>query len=527
MPSDVKNSPSEQETLLHLFSSAVQNYAGRNLVISDTDGSVFSFEDVNEVVNRIMLRLGAEGLRKGDKICLYAPLHIEAFFLFWAAVNLGLIFVPVDFNWPEVMLNKVLEQIKPKLLFCDHERFSDFSPDKRSRLNIVLFDGPEDEHLHNRPVFSEWLDDFRGTTRSTEVLPDDIAVILYTSGSTGNPKGVVLSHGSLYRSGLLVKETFGCSFHDILLNLGELHSMSGLRNSCVATLHTGCSFVVTSLATRSNIFQISECIERHRCTQLSTAPIAIRQFMQFSDRIPKTALSTLRSILSTGSNLPQHLLDSFCGYFRIPVLNYYGLTETTGLCIGHSLQSFDKACGSIGLPVGCIAEIVDAAGNVLKNCDVGELRISGKNLMLGYYKNEELTNMIIRDGWLYTGDLALKRADGHIVLKGRKRNIIKNAHTDLIYPEEIELALEKHSSVREAAVCGFTSALGDERLAAFLVLNLKSVQISDLLKDLRIYLANELGPRKVPALFFIKNHLPRGSTGKILREQLKKEIDES
>ena len=527
MLSNAKNSPSEKETLFHLFSVGVQKYAGRNLVVSDIDGSVFTFEDVHEVVTRIMLRLGAEGLKKGDKICVYAPLHIEAFFLFWAAMNLGLIFVPVDFSWPKVMLNKVLDQIKPKLLFCDQERFSEFSRGKVSGLRTILFDDAENDHSYDRPVFSEWLEDSSETARITEVLPDDIAVILYTSGSTGNPKGVVLSHGALYRSGLLVKETFGWSFHDILLNLGELHSMSGLRNSCIATLHAGCSFVVTPLSKRTNIFQISKCIEQCRCTQLSTAPIAIRQFIQFNDRIPKTALGTLRSILSTGSNLQQYLLDSFYQYFRIPVLNYYGLTETTGLCIGHSLESFGNACGSIGLPVGCIAEIVDTDGNVLKNGAIGELRITGKNLMMRYYNNQELTDTMIRDGWLYTGDLALRRADGHIVLKGRKRNIIKNAHTDLIYPEEVELALEKHPNIREAAVCGFTSALDDERIAAFLVLNSRTMHTSDLFKDLRIYLTNELGPHKVPAVFYIKNHLPRGSTGKILREQLKREMDKS
>jgi len=527
MPSNVENARTEEETLLHLFSSAVLKYGGKNFVVSDIDGSVFSFEEVNEVVSRIMVRLAAEGLIKGDKVCVYAPLHTEAFFLFWAAMNMGLIFVPVDFIWPKGMLNKVLDQIRPKLLFCDQERFSEFSRGTRDDLQTILFDETENDHSYSRPVFSKWLDHSPGTVQITQVLPDDKAVILYTSGSTGDPKGVVLSHGALYRSGLLVKEIFGWSSHDVLLNPGELHSMSGLRNSCVATLHAGCSFVVTSLSKRTNIFQMSECIEQYQCTQFSTAPIAIRQFMQFKDRIPKTALSSLRSILSTGSNLPQYLLDSFYEYFRIPVLNYYGLTETTGLCVGHSLESFGNACGSIGLPVGCVAEIVDADGNVLENSATGELRITGKNLMLGYYNNQELTNTILRDGWLYTGDFALKRADGHIVLMGRKRNIIKNAHTDLVHPEEVELTLEKHPRIREAAVYGFTSAFGDERMAAFLVPDVRPARVADLLKELRIYLTNELGPHKVPAVFFIKDHLPRGSTGKILREQLKRELDES
>jgi long-chain acyl-CoA synthetase/feruloyl-CoA synthase len=146
--------------------------------------------------------------------------------------------------------------------------------------------------------------------------------------------------------------------------------------------------------------------------------------------------------------------------------------------------------------------------------------------MSGYYRREDLTQEIIRDGWLYTGDLAMKRPDGHFMLAGRKRNIIKNAHTELVHIEEVELCLERHLQIVEAAVCGYTSAFGDERMAAFVVPSIPPDNPTVLFRNLRKYLAAELGRHKVPAVFFVRRQLPRSSAGKLLREQLKKEISE-
>lgn len=518
------------DTVSQLFSSAVRKFPDCDLIVSDSDASTFSYSAAHEIVLRIVSRFRAEGMEKGDRLCIYSPLHVESFLLFWAAMSMGLVFVPVDFNWPKGVLEMVLKEVGPRIFFCSPECMKEFERDApvfMRDIRTVLLDTEEKNSLVHWPTFSDWLDETNGDASSfsaPEILPGNEAVILYTSGSTGRPKGVVLSHEALCRSGRLVTRTFAWSSDDVLFNLGEMHAMSGLRNSAVAVLHAGCSFLITSPAKRSNIFTVAECIERYGCTQLGASPITIQQFVQFKDRIRTEGLRRLKSVLSTGSNLSQTLMDIFHDYYGIPVLNYYGLTETAGLCIGNSPETYRNARGSIGLAIDCEARIINPDGSSLEDGQVGELIIRSDNLMSGYYKRDDLTKEIIRDGWLYTGDMVKRREDGHFVLVGRKRNIIKNAYTELIYLEEIELCLERHPRILEAAVCGYISALGDERMAAFVVPSETPKKPTALFIDLRKYLAAELGIHKIPSMFILRDRLPRTVAGKLLREQLEKEL---
>ncbi len=518
------------DTVSYLFNAAVRKFSERALIISDIDGSIFSYSEVNDIVLQIMSRLRAEGMEKGDRICIYSAMRAEGFLLFWAAMSLGLIFVPVDFNWPKGVLRKVIREVRPKMFFCGPECANEFESDtpfSRSDMRTVLFDIEEKDSLFDHQTFSDWLDEpYREAPSFSvpEISPGDKAVVLYTSGSTGEPKGAVLSHGSLCRSGQLFTRTFGWSSPDVFFNLGEMHTMSGLRSSAIAVLDAGCSFLVTAPARRSNIFSITECIRLYLCTQLGASPITIKQFVLFKDRVGVSALKSLKSVLSTGNNLSENLMDEFHDHFGIPILNYYGLTETTGLCIGNSLETFRDAHGSIGLALDCEAKIIDPDGSPLEDGQVGELIIRSKNLMSGYYNRKDLEKDIIRDGWLYTGDMAKKRPDGHFVLMGRKRNIIKNAYTELIHLEEVELCIERHPQIAEAAVCGYISVLGDERMAAFIVPSATPKNPMLLFRDLKEYLVAELGAHKIPSVFLMRDQLPRTSAGKILRDQLKKEI---
>ena len=509
-----------EDTIPHAFDRAIQAFAQRGLLVSDRDGSTFTFADAARVVRRIMARLRSAGVGKGDRICIYAPMDVEPCLLFWASANLGAIYVPLDYRSSVTMLRRIIDQVGPKVLFCDPAGFAG-CPDIKDRVQTVLFDDAEGSEHHGPPVFSRWLDAGEGEIDRPEIMPQDPAAILYTSGSTGSPKGVVLSQGALCRIGRLVQELFGYTPDDRVLSLGELHAIGGIRTA-VSALHAGCSFLITSPAQRSSVLPLVECIRKYRCTQFTAPPVVLRLFLQFQDRIPPSDLGSLRSIMSAGSILPQYLADSFSEHFGVPVLNCYGMTETAGMCISHSLKTYKQAQGSIGLPVGCLAEIVDTDGTVLPDGSSGELRIKSNNLMSGYYQDAELTRTILRDGWLYTGDLATRRADGHIVVTGRIKNIIKMANGYFVSLEEVESSLERHPLVREASVCGFTSSRGDDRLAAFIVPD-APVPAEELFRGLRSHIKNELGPHKVPAVFILKDALPRGATGKVLREQLKQE----
>lgn len=425
------------------------------------------------------------------------------------------------------MLRKVLDKVGPSLLFCDIERESE-AIKSGFESQVIVFDNISgDERESFRIPFSEWIGEPSDEAiHLPKVKHTDTGVILFTSGTTSEPKGVMLSQGALCRSGWLVKKAFGIKEDDIHYSIGELNAMSGLRNPCIATLHAGCSIVTTSTESRSNILTIAETIKKYECSLLSTAPAVIRLFIQFRERLPQRALSSLRHVVSTGSDLQEKLINDFEEKFNIRLINYYGLTETCGLCIGVTVfHQGSGHQGTIGIPIGALTEVVDDDDEVLSTGQAGELRIKSPNLMQGYFKNPELTAKVIRNRWFYTGDLAIIREDKHIVLIGRKSDIIKDVHANLIHPGEVESVLEMHANVKEAGVCGYIAEGGEERMAAFVIPVVAPEDEAAFFKELNAWIEKQLGPRKKPSKFFIRNKLPRSANNKLLRRKLSEEIE--
>lgn len=516
--------PDGRQTIKNLFDSSVREFGDRPLIISDEDDSAFHYRDAAEIVDAIVKKLSQSGLGKGDRIAVYSALHPEAIFLFWAAMQMGLVFVPVDYNTPQVLLKNIVERVEARLIFCDHERMH--AVVGITDIASILFDGNIPEDAPIQIVFSNWVNDKSDDPVSLpDTAPDDTAVILFTSGTTGNSKGVLLTQGALYRSGSQIAEAFEWGSRDVLLSVGELHAMSGLRNPCVATLFAGASMVVSSSKVRGNVTAFAQCIQKHHCTILSTIPAAIRQLDQFRDRIGRETLSTLRFVMCTGSYLSESLMQSFENFYSIPILDYYGLTETCGFCIGVSLQGREAAKSTLGVPVGSIAQVVDENNQILGFDRIGELRLYSDNLMEGYYNEKELTNSVLKNGWFYTGDLAKIRSDNHIIMTGRKKDIIKDKFGNVVYPAEVEQCLAGHSGVTDVVVVGFRHSNEEEKLAAFIVPRNGSMPHESLLEDLRNHIRDKIGPHKIPQIIEFKDQLPRNSNGKPEKKLLIDELN--
>jgi len=513
-------------TLQSLINRAFEIYKNRPLLILEQENYAFHYSDIKEILKNITARLSNLGIGKGDVICSYSAVNTESILLFWASMLQGVIFIPMDFNWPLFLLESVINRLKPKLLFCDKDRYSLAA--QLDEYQRVVYDSGNDAPVEpGDDLFSDWLSaidpDSAGPILS-RVDPDDTAVILFTSGTTSEPKGVMLSHGGLTRSGWLVNKAFDFHADDILYCIGELNAMSGLRNQCVSPLFAGNSILITSQADRSNVFAIADSIQRNRCTLLSTAPAVIRQLNQYCYRMPEKKLSSLRLAVSTGSDLSANVIETFEKNYGIKLLDYYGLTETTGLCIGIPADHRADHRGTIGIPIGAQIEIVDEKDAVLGVNGIGELRIKSPNLMKGYFGDPDLTGKVIRNGWFYTGDLASIRDDNHVVLTGRKSDVIKDAHANLIHPGEIETILETHPQVLEAGVCGYLSETGDEKIAAFIVPETKIIDTREFFSSLTRFVVDHLGQRKKPSRFVIKNELPKGTNNKLIRKHLIEEL---
>ncbi len=517
---DVRLEARSAQTIRQLWEQAVDKFADRPLLVSDEDGSTFRYRDAERAVDLTAARLVAAGVGHGDRVCTFASQNSEALFAFWASLRLGAVFVPFDFRLPSRSLKTLLDQVAPRIVFCDtagYKKLRETAPG----VPCIVFDDAEDLPLRETERFSDWLDASEGAAvPNREIGPEDPAVILFTSGTSGRQKGVELSHGSLYRSGTLMARTYGWQPGDVLLNLGDFHTMSGLRNPAVASLHAGCCIVLTPPAARANALVVADCFHRNGVTLLGTVPALLRQFCRFADRLEGSDLASLRQVVCTGSVLTPDVRNSFSSRFSVPVYDYYGLTETGGICAGMGPHTSVSNPASIGRPLESLFRVESRKGEALGPGQVGAVLIYTPNLMEGYYQDRELTRLMIQDGWYRTGDLAYRDLDGGLVLVGREGDAVKDVRGELIPPDEFEACLEQLPLIEEAGLCGYVDSDGGESLAAFVIPSCDVHDKDAFIRTLCSYVHQELGAHKVPSRIELVHDLPRGTNGKLLRRKL-------
>ena len=320
-----------EETFHGLADDCFNLHPERILFYDTSNNRSFSYAEGSQLILRTSQYLSSQGFSKGDIIISYAPLCIESVMLCWASLYAGLVFVPADYNWPADLLAHIIEETDPGLILTGSERIHTFNVN-RSMCSVVLTGKNKPE---NYPALSECIENSPSQPFNRPgISPADLAVILYTSGSTGIPKGVMLSHQALFKSGSLFAMHFGWQPDDVFMNLGDLHTLGGIKNTCFAPLHAG-------------------------------------------------------------AYLAHDQLRAFYSNYNIPVLNLYGSTETTGLCTGHNLSTFNPDDNSIGPAVGAqlIIEPDPSYGN---DVNTGELLVKSDKLMSGYYKRETETNLVLK-----------------------------------------------------------------------------------------------------------------------------------
>lgn len=513
--------PKSEQNLQSLWKEAVQNYPENLALISLEDESEFTYEDCNEIVESIVSALQGSGLTKGDKIIICCKQHTEAMLLFWACAQLGIVTVPIGTHLPVDTIQYIHDLTEAKLCFANVNAFLEYESFFQNTTSIVFDEGENDQDCF---YFADWLDEksMELFENNTLVSHSDEAVILFTSGSTGTPKGVSLSHGNLFRSGRLISETFHWKAHDRFFTLGGLESMSGLRNSVVVPLHAGASVVVPREDALNNVFAITECISESQVTFLGSNPSFLRQLVNYSERIDRQ-LDSVKTIICTGNKLSDSLRAQFRAIYKLSILNYYGLTETSGICISQTPYDEVVDIDTIGKPIDCIAQIVDDNGKLVSAGQEGELRIFSENIMQGYFNNPEQTSKVIKDGWFYTNDIACYDKEGNIQLRGRKRNIIKIASDELIYIDEIQQFINQLDFVSEAVVLPYRKN-DTENMAAFVVINRDLDDNSKIKKQLKGLIQEKLGVKKLPKQIHFLSQLPYTDNGKLITKRLLDEL---
>jgi len=464
---------------------------------------------------RIATVLKAAGVQRGDRVPVIMPNCPEVLAVFQAVWKLGAAIVPVTPQWGAKEVAHVLEHSDAKLVITSPDLVARMMEARQTAprctqvLVIGATDRPEARDLSAEIAAAAPLE---GMADCTE---DELAFLLYTSGTTGHPKGVMLSHKNILVNHRTVTSMGRLKERSqTVLMLPLSHSFGVLMmNVCYLT---GCT---ATILPRFDATQVLEIIHTRRVTRFPVVPTMLVHLINFPDR-EKYDTSCLESINSGAAILPNEVRVQFERLYRCKVLDGYGLSECAPTASGY-FQHETIRPGSIGrsLP-GVTISIQDAAGNTLPQGEAGEICIQGPNVMLGYWKNPEATHETLRGGWLHSGDVGFLDVDGYLHLTDRIKDLIIKGGEN-ISPREIEDALYAHPAVAENVVVGVPDPVYGENIVAVIAFKPGHSATE---AELRTHTAAQVTKFKRPARFVFVDTLPRNPNNKIDRKHLRQEL---
>ncbi|MGZ4436076.1 MAG: long-chain-fatty-acid--CoA ligase [Nocardioidaceae bacterium] len=498
-------------TMLH--ESALAHPDKACVIIGDTS---LSYAQVDRMSGLVAGNLRALGLEQGDKVAVQLPNVPQFLFAYFGIMRAGLVMVP---------LNPLLRA--PEIGY--HLENSD------SRV-LVTFDLFAEEALRGaaavpgvstyvvtagageRPPGTHAFEELLAPVEVPDIEPtnaDDTAVLLYTSGTTGRPKGAELTHFQLFMNCSIGGELLGVEEDDVSIAVLPLFHVFGLSSVLNPTVRFG---TTTVLVPRFEPEAVLDAIEKHRATLFSGVPTMYVALLQAASE--ERDLSSLRVAISGGAAMPGEVIRAFEQRFGgVVVLEGYGLSETASTTT-FNVSAEQRKVLSIGKPVwGVEVRIVDVDDKPLPPGadNVGEIVVRGHNVMKGYYKNPEATAEAMRGGWFHTGDLAYADEDGYVFVVDRKKDLVIRGGYN-VYPREVEEVLYEHPAVAEVAVIGKPDdKLGEEVVAVISLEPGKDASPEELIEFCRGRMAAYKYPREVRVL----PELPKGPTGKILKKELR------
>jgi long-chain acyl-CoA synthetase len=487
---------------LNLLTSA-QRFPGHTAL--RMDDQALNYAGLDDATARLAHMMTSMGIEPGDRIGLMVPNVPEFGLVFYAALRAGAVVVPMNPLLKEREIAYYLGDSGARFLFAWHQ-IADVAATgaKEAGAEPVAVGGP---------AFAE---SYSSQPPASEVVarePQDTAVILYTSGTTGRPKGAELTHAGLNRNQeITARNLLLLTPDDVIMGCLPLFHVFGLTCGLNAAIATGATL---TLIPRFNPDKALAVIERDRVTVFEGVP-TMYAAMLHTDPASRPDVSSLRVCISGGAAMPVEVMRQFEDAFGAIVLEGYGLSETSPVASFNHPHAPRKP-GSIGTPVeGVDIRLVGQDRQEVASGEVGEIEIRGHNVMKGYWGKPEATAAAIQDGWLATGDMARADEDGYLYIVDRKKDLIIRGGYN-VYPREVEEVLYEHPAVAEAAVVGIPhDALGEE-IGAAVVLK-AGADVSP--AELSAYVKSRLAAYKYPRRVWLLDSLPKGPTGKILRREV-------
>ncbi|MFC2006134.1 class I adenylate-forming enzyme family protein [Chloroflexota bacterium] len=492
-----------------MLEEAVNRYKGKTAIVSGDRR--LSYADLNEASNKVGNALIRMGVDKGDRVAMLLSNSPEFVTTYFGIINTGAIAVPLDIKYKVDELASIFDDCLPKVLVTESPALEPLIP-VLSRFKSI-------EHIIDLSSRYEEIMAVSPAQRiGTELGPEDIAHIAYTSGPSFSPRGIVLPHHCLVREAAISGSGFQQTDKDIVVLFAlPLHHAVGWVMVMLASILNGSTVVMLPGV---SILSLTETIERERGTIIMGVPFIFALMVRMAkEEGIKHDLSSVRLCISAGAPLSIDIVQRFKQHYGFNIVDCWGLTEATAHVTCPSINGTMKI-GSVGRALdGWELKIVDGDGMELQPNQKGEIIVKGP-IMREYYNNTQATAEIIKNGWLYTGDVGKVDENGNLFITGRKKDtiIVKGQN---IYPSDIESVLYTHPKVADAAVLGIPDEMRGEVVGAVISLKLGKVATE---QEIKRFCIKRIANHKVPKQVIFVDSLPRTATGKLDKESIRNHL---
>jgi long-chain acyl-CoA synthetase len=507
-----------------LLEDTAHRHPGRDAVVLGE--ARLDYDTLNAKANAVANLLVSRGIKPGDKVALSCPNLPQFPAVYFAILKTGAVVVPLNVLLKGREVAYHLEDSDAKAYVCFEgtpelpmaaEGWAGFNQADRCETFFLITATPGAESpIEGAETLHSAVAGQPSTFETVVTEATDTAVILYTSGTTGQPKGAELSHANLLLNALTCNRQFGVIEHEVhLITLPLFHSF-GSTVQMNAGIAVGATLV---LLPRFDAAKALGLLQQENVTFFAGVPTMYWGLLgALTDDVDVAHIAAnLRVAVSGGASLPVEIIRQFKDRFHVQILEGYGLSETSPLATFAEAGRAPRP-GSIGVPIwGVECTLVDDDWNLVEGTDtVGEVAIRGHNIMKGYYNRPEATAEVMRDGWFRTGDLARRDEDGYYYIVDRAKDMIIRGGFN-VYPREVEEVLMMHSSVSLAAVVGVPHDSHGEEVKAYVVLN-SGAETTE--QELLAWGKEQMAAYKYPRMVEFVTALPMTSTGKILKREL-------
>jgi long-chain acyl-CoA synthetase len=489
-----------------LFTKASLYCPGKKALIFGSDS--YTYDEMDRIISALVKYLFDMGVTKGDRVALFMANRPEWIMFYYAIARIGAISVCVPGAYKQDEMQEVVKDSLSSIIVTSEGLLQQFPPPAAIPLirKIVVVERDERVCAILRGEATQ------RNRAGAATSGDDATAILYTGGTTGTPKGAMLTHRNLLYSAQnvayherMVPGDVGVCFMPLNHVFAQCHIMHTYFAAC-ATLVLFPAF---------DMDKVVAAVSEHKVTRFYAVPTIFIRFLNNPESLKH--LKSIRYVFSGGTSMPAEIVRQWVGAFGIPINEAYGMTEAASLVTFNHL--FRHKIGSIGMPAGIIeVKTVDANDNEVKQGEQGEIVIRGPNVMKGYFEQPAETAAALRNGWLHSGDVGVFDDEGYLFIVDRIKDIIITGGEN-VFPKEVEDLLHQHKAVNECGVVGLPNQEYGEAVTAFVTLK-PDMNVDE--RELITFCKERMARYKVPKSIRFVSDLPKTPQGKILRRELRK-----